>query len=89
MGKKQYILPVDYHKISCETKMTQNKLNSPDAVFKIFDSFEEAERDEKEYYLSLSPEQRLQIIELLREQYYGFPLPRFQRVFEVVEQTQR
>src|SRR5215213_3791872 len=37
--------------------------------FQVFSSFEEAEAADKEYYRSLSPAQRIEIMLMLREQY--------------------
>jgi hypothetical protein len=47
------------------------------------------EIDDKDYWLSVSPEERLQAIELIRQTLYGysFTTPRLQRVFEVTELT--
>ncbi|MGH9672695.1 MAG: hypothetical protein ACRD44_05890 [Bryobacteraceae bacterium] len=53
-----------------------------------FNSFQEADRAEKEYYLSLTPEQRLQIVSDLRALQYGpddETAPRLARVCRVVE----
>jgi hypothetical protein len=49
-------------------------------------SLEEADSDEKEYWLSKTPYERLQYMELLRRINYGTSaLARLQRVFEVAE----
>jgi len=51
-------------------------------------SLEEADSDEKEYWLSKTPYERLQYMELLRRINYGTSaVARLQRVFEVAERT--
>jgi len=55
-----------------------------------FDSFQEAERADKSYYLSLTPEQRLRIMcELcaLRAQSSHGPTPRLARVYRIIERS--
>jgi len=53
-----------------------------------FESFEDAERAEREYWWSRTPAQRLRELERLRQINYGYgqgrPLPRFQRILRVV-----
>lgn len=59
-------------------------------ALRVFSSFEEAEAADKEYYHSLSPAQRMEILFILRDQYspyddeftYGF-----KRVCRIVEQA--
>lgn len=49
-------------------------------------SLEEADSDEKEYWLSKTPSERLQYMELLRRINYGTnAVARLQRVFEIAE----
>jgi hypothetical protein len=49
-------------------------------------SLEEADSDEKEYWLSKTPYERLQYMELLRRINYGTnAVARLQRVFEITE----
>jgi hypothetical protein len=49
-------------------------------------SLEEADSDEKEYWLSKTPYERLQYMELLRRINYGISaVARLQRVFEIAE----
>ena len=45
------------------------------------------ESDEKEYWLSKTPEERLQALELMRQIVYGYDptTARLQRVFEIAE----
>lgn len=47
-------------------------------------TFEASKKESKEYLLSLTPEERLNIVEFLREQTYAESCPRLQRVLEVV-----
>jgi hypothetical protein len=57
---------------------------------KVFSSFQEAEAADKEYYQSLTPGQRVQILLLLREQYspYDDELTKgFKRVCRVIERS--
>jgi hypothetical protein len=58
--------------------------------FKVFSSFAEAEAADKEYYHSLSPKQRIEILLFIREQCspYSHELTqRFERACRVVERT--
>jgi hypothetical protein len=45
--------------------------------------------DEREYWLSKTPEERLQAVELMRQIFYGYDpaTTRLQRIFEVVLRT--
>jgi hypothetical protein len=57
-------------------------------VFRVFSSFEEAEAADKEYYHSLSPEQRLEILLMLRQEcspYSDELTEGFERVYRVAE----
>jgi len=47
--------------------------------------------DEKAYWLSKTPQERLQALELMRQIVYGYDpsTTRLQRVFEVAQRTQR
>ena len=54
----------------------------------VVSSFEEAEKQDKEYWLSRTPSERLQHMELLRRINYGSKAAaRLQRVLEIVEGT--
>ena len=58
--------------------------------FKVFSSFAEAEAADKEYYRSLSPAQRIEILLMLREQYspYDDELTKgFKRVCRVAQRS--
>ena len=55
----------------------------------IVSSFEEADRQDKEYWLSRTPLERLQHMELLRRINYGSnATARLQRVLEIVEKDE-
>ena len=57
-----------------------------------FDSFEEADRADKAYYLSLTPEQRLRLLGELCSRLQGThhdPPPRLARVYRIVELPRR
>ena len=56
-------------------------------AFSIVSSFEEADREDKAYWLSRTPYERLQYMELLRRINYGLTAAtaRIQRVLEIVE----
>lgn len=53
-------------------------------------SFQEAEKFNDEYYLNMTPEERLSIIQLCREEYHAKikheNRKRFRRVFKIVQQ---
>ncbi len=59
-------------------------------TLKIFKNFDAAEKADREYYLRLTPEERMAIAEQLRQDYqkihYGAE-QRFRRVFRIVKQT--
>ena len=58
-------------------------------TIRVFKSFEEAETADREYYRSLTPAERIQIVLMLRERYRASnKLPNnFQRVCRIVERT--
>jgi hypothetical protein len=59
-------------------------------TIRVFKSFEEAEDAEKEYYRSLSPAQRVEILLTLRDQYspYDDELTKgFERVYRIIERS--
>lgn len=59
-------------------------------AFRVFSSFEEAEAADREYYRSLSPTERLDILLLLREHYspYSDELTKgFERVCRIIERS--
>jgi hypothetical protein len=54
----------------------------------VVSSFEEAEKQDKEYWLSRTPHERLQYMELLRRINYGSAAAtRLQRVLEIAERA--
>ena len=57
-------------------------------TFKIYDNFQEVEKDDIEYYSSLTPLERLTILEQLRQQFYDKNIQRFPRFFEIVKKEQ-
>ena len=60
-------------------------------VLHIARSFEEADARDREYYRSLTPEQRIAILIELNDRMYGItddkPAPRLQRVFKIIRRT--
>lgn len=57
-------------------------------AFSVLSSFQEADREEREYWLSRTPLERLQHMELLRRINYGADAAsRLQRVLEVTERA--
>lgn len=57
-------------------------------VISVISSFEEADRQDKEYWLSRTPLERLQHMELLRRINYGSnATARLQRVLEITERA--
>ncbi|MBI2757134.1 MAG: hypothetical protein HYX49_00480 [Chloroflexi bacterium] len=57
-------------------------------AFSVVSSFDEAEREDKEYWLSQTPFARLQYMELLRRINYGSnATDRLQRVLKIAERA--
>lgn len=61
-----------------------------DKVIKVYNSFEEADRDDIEYYSNLDPNEKIIELEIIREIYLNSinateEQRRLQRVFEVVD----
>jgi hypothetical protein len=58
----------------------------------VVSSFDEADRLDREYWWSLTPQARMQALELSRAVAYGYgnnkPIPRFQSVLEIAELEQ-
>ena len=67
--------------------MDENEFPKVDrTAFSFVSSFEEAERQDREYWLSRTPLERLQQMELLRRINYGADATaRLQRVLEIAE----
>ena len=53
--------------------------------FRVIRGFEEAEREDRNYYKSLTPRERLQIAEHLRSITYDNDAQGLQRVFEITQ----
>jgi hypothetical protein len=57
-------------------------------VLSVVSSFEEADAEDKKYWLSRTPIERLQHTEYLRRLNYGYdPTARLQRVLEIAERA--
>jgi hypothetical protein len=69
--------------------MDENQFPRMDkTVFSVVSSFEEADKQDKEYWLSRTPLERLQHMELLRRINYGSnATARLQRVLEITERA--
>jgi hypothetical protein len=69
--------------------MDENQFPKIDrTAFSIVSSFEEADKQDKEYWLSRTPIERMQRMELLRRINYGSnATARLQRVLEITERT--
>jgi len=67
--------------------MDENEFPKVDrTAFSVVSSFEEAERQDREYWLSRTPLERLQHMEVLRRINYGADATaRLQRVLEIAE----
>ena len=64
-------------------------MEEQDRAVRVFRSFEEQEAWTVQYYHNLSPEERLDLIQHLRELYYEFKNESrkgFQRVYRIVKQ---
>jgi hypothetical protein len=58
------------------------------SAFSVVSSFQDADKQDKEYWLSRTPIERLKHLELLRRINYGSrATARLQRVFEITERT--
>jgi hypothetical protein len=59
-------------------------------VAKIYDSFEEQEADEVEYWKNVSGDRKLEVLEMIRANYWAMKNEapgRLQRVYRVVERS--
>jgi hypothetical protein len=61
---------------------------TPKRQFQVFNSFDEAEEADWEYYRSLSGNEKLQLMLEIMAPYYEAN-PRFERVYRVVERSSR
>ncbi|MGQ0542622.1 MAG: hypothetical protein ACT4O9_12335 [Blastocatellia bacterium] len=59
--------------------------------FRVFDSFEESKRSEREYWRSCTPEERLTALEMLRKTTFGYAENErgLRGFFEVVDRSKR
>lgn len=55
-------------------------------VFKIYSSFEDANRDDKSQYQAMTPERRLAILAELMRMAYGHP-SRLERVYTIIKRS--
>ncbi len=69
--------------------MDENQFPKLDkTAFSVVSSFEEADRQDEDYWRSRTPVERLQHMELLRRINYGYDsTARLQRVLEIVERA--
>jgi len=79
---RRFLLCYTYH-------MDENLFPKLDkTAFSVVSSFEEADRQDEEYWRSRTPIERLQHMELLRMINYGYDsTARLQRVLEIAERT--
>jgi hypothetical protein len=67
-----------------------DKARMDKTAFKVFSSFAEAEQADKEYYRSLTPAQRIEMLLILRDQFrpYSNELTEgFKRVYRVIKRA--
>jgi hypothetical protein len=69
--------------------MEENQFPRVDrSAFRVLSSFEEADREDKKYWLSRTPQERLQYMERLRRMNHGSSATaRLQRVLEIAERS--
>lgn len=71
-----------------EEILTIKNIKMDKSTFKVYSSFEEAEADERAYWHSRTPEERLRHVEFLRRLNYGHrATERLQRVLEIAERA--
>jgi hypothetical protein len=61
-------------------------------TIRIYNSFDAAEKADKEYYRSLTPAQRIAMLLILRDQYSPYPndvTEGFKRAYRVIKRKQR
>ena len=56
-------------------------------VARVFKSVQESEKADRDYYMSLTPQERMRVLTQLMDDYYG-PQPRLERVLRVVRLKQ-
>ena len=59
--------------------------------FRVFDSFEDSKRSEREYWKSCTPEERLTALEILRQNTFGYDENELglRGFFEIVDREKR
>lgn len=60
-------------------KLSDAKIDK--TVMRVYSSFEEADEDDRKYWQSRTPEERLAAIELMRQSAYGYDDPTTRRLF--------
>ena len=68
---------------------TRNRIAPMDKVFRKFKSFEEAEEADRQYYLSLTPKERLEILGEIIWRANGETFPRLERVYRIIKRPRR
>ncbi len=77
-----------------EPKQPESNLSPPwpkmdRKVMTVVHSFEEAERQDREYWLSVTPQERMRALELIRQIAFGYgngrPFPRVPRVLQIIK----
>jgi hypothetical protein len=61
-----------------------------DKIIKIYNSFDEQEQDDIKYWKNLSGKRKLEILEIIRGNYWAIKnetSPRFQRIFRIIKRT--
>jgi hypothetical protein len=58
-------------------------------IYRKFRSFAEAEAADREFWRSLTPEERMEIFSELQRRYQGDPPPRLERVYRVIKRGGR
>lgn len=67
--------------------MNLNDVKLDKTAIQVYSSFEEADEDDRKYWQSRTPNERLEALELMRQSAYGYTDPtakRLQRVLEIV-----
>ncbi len=67
--------------------MNLNDVKLDKTAIQVYSSFEEADEDDRKYWQSRTPNERLEALELMRQSAYGYTEPtakRLQRVLEIV-----
>lgn len=70
--------------------MNLNDVKLDKTAIRVYSSFEEADADDRKYWQSRTPIERLEALELMRQSAYGYTDPtakRLQRILEIVRAT--